>query len=117
MTVALSVAQTTGSHQTRLSSLAAPPRKKPYWQVLLVWFLAIVIVGWLLAYLSILDHSSDTLLEQQFRAFVWVSSGPLAFVLGVLWRFNHRTLPRLHRVWEYSSMCRRCGHIFREIAP
>jgi hypothetical protein len=101
----------TGTSQTQLSKLAGPPRKKPYWYVVLAWLLGFVIAGSLLADLNTFKVGAHARLEQQFRWFACAYSCLAALVLAVLWRYNHRIFPRKHERWNRSFMCRRCGEI------
>ena len=108
--------KTTGTSQMRLSKLASPPRKKPYWIVLLGWFLGLLIVGWLLGYVTTITHATEARFEQQYRWFAYIYSTFAALALGVFWRYNHRILPRRLQLWNRSFTCRRCGEIFQPLA-
>jgi hypothetical protein len=103
----------TGTSQTQLSKLAAPPRKKPYRQVILAWLLGLAIAGSLLLDLNTFTVRANTHIEHQFQCFAYAYSCLAALVLAVLWRYNHRILPRRHELWSRSFMCHRCGEILQ----
>ncbi|MGH9438153.1 MAG: hypothetical protein ACRD22_09715 [Terriglobia bacterium] len=107
-------AKTKGQLQTRLSRLASPPRKKPYWPILLAWLMGIFIGGWFLGYLHTIGHSSDTLFAAQLTWFTYIFSGLIVLVLGVLLRFNRKLFPQRYRLWDLSFMCRCCGNIVQQ---
>ncbi len=107
---------TTGASQSRLSKLANRPHKKPYWVVLLGWFLGLLIVGWLLGYFTAISHAPEARFEQQFRWFTYIYSCFAALALGAFWRYNHRIFPRRLQLWNRSFMCGRCGKIFQPSA-
>ncbi len=103
----------TGTSQTNLSKLAEPPCKKPYRHVIIAWLLGLVIGASLLTDLNTFTVRAKTHIEHQFQWFAYPYSCLAALVLEVLWRYNHRILPRRHQLWSHSFMCCRCGEIFQ----
>ncbi len=103
----------TGASQTLLSKVAAPPRKKPYWHVILAWLIGLAIGGSLILDLNVYTVNPDAHVRHQFHVFAYIFSFLVAFVLAVLWRYNRRILPRQRELWNRSFMCRRCGEIFQ----
>ncbi len=103
---------TTGTSQSRLSKLAAPPRKKRYRNVILAWLIGLAIGSWLILFIDAPTPSLDSRTFTQIHWFVSVFSTAMILILAVLWRFNHSILPRRRELWNRSSMCRRCGEIF-----
>ena len=113
----LNTFKTTGTLQSRLSKLANPPHKKPYRMVFLGWFLGLLIIGWLLGYMTTVAHTPETRFDKQFRWFASGYSCLAALALAIFWRYNHRIFPRRYELWNRSFMCRRCGEIFQPSAP
>lgn len=105
-------ARSRGTCQTRLSKLAAPPRKLRYRHVILWWILGLGILYWLFGYLVWLHELSAIRALTTFPDFAHAYSGLAVFVLAVLWWYNRRVRPQRYRRWERSFMCARCGKIF-----
>jgi hypothetical protein len=84
-----------------LSRSAAPPTLKPWlpWAVLTVAAFVVVIVS--------LRHGGPSSLIP-----LGVAVLAMAKWLRAVWH-NHVVCPRLYALWEQSSMCGRCGEVFR----
>jgi hypothetical protein len=106
-------ARSRGTCQTRLSKLAAPPRKLRYRHVVLWWILGLGILYWLFGYLVWLHELSAIRAVTAFPKFAHAYSGIAVFVLAVLRWHNRHVRPQRYRRWERSFMCGRCGAIFQ----
>lgn len=108
--------KTTGTSQTQLSKLAAPPHKKRYRYVILAWLIGLAIGSWFIFVLSAPTGTLDSRTVSQMHWFAFVFSIVIVLMLAVLWRFNHIILPRRRDLWNRSFMCRRCGEVFQQAA-
>ena len=105
-------ARSRGTCQTRLSKLAAPPRKLRYRHVILWWILGLGILYWLFGYLVWLHELSVIRSVALFPRYAHAYSGLAVFALAVLWWYNQHVCPQRYRRWECSFMCGRCGSVF-----
>jgi preprotein translocase subunit Sss1 len=102
-------ARTSGTLQTSLSTRLRPPTKLPYWKLLVVWFLGLLVVGCVGGWLSVVFHLSDKLFQERFSVFGSIWTGILILLLCLTWRYNHHVIPKRRRRWDHSFLCRRCG--------
>jgi hypothetical protein len=102
----------TGTSQTQLSKLAAPPRKKKYRHVILAWLIGLLMAGPLIDVFVASSRNPEALLRRDFQIFAYIFSALVVLVLAILWRFNHVVFPRRLDVWNRSFMCQRCGEVF-----
>ena len=86
--------------QSALSKSAAPPVLKPWlsWAVLTIAAFAVVIV-------SLRGDGPSGLIPLGVAVLAMVKW------LRAVW-YNQVVYPRLHALWEKSSMCGRCGEVF-----
>jgi len=108
---------TTGTSQTQLSKLSAPPRKKRYRHVILAWLIGLVMAGPLIAVLTASAANPDALIRHDFQIFAYISSAIVAIGLAALWSFNRMIFPRRHEIWNRTFLCRRCGETFQVPPP
>ena len=118
---AIGGAWTTGTSQTQLSAIAAPPPKKSYRNGLLLLFLSPLVAAIVaeVAFLIAQRVFGTTLIYEQLAtiSFFALEIGAIALLLRVF-AFNKNIWPRLFREWQMSFLCRRCGQIFvPESAP
>ncbi len=103
-----------GTTQTQLSKLAAPPHKKRCRHVILAWLIGLVMAGPLIDAFNAYAVNPDATLRGQLQTFAYIFSALVALVLAALWSFNHLIVPRRRDLWNRSFMCRRCGEIFQQ---
>lgn len=103
----------TGTSQTALSKLAAPPQRKRYRYVILAWLIGLVMAGPLIDAFNAYAVNPDAAIRSEFQIFAYLSSALVAFVLAALCSFNHLIVPRRRELWSRSFMCHRCGQIFQ----
>ena len=118
---AIGGAWTTGTSQTQLSAIAAPPPKKSYRNGLLLLFLSPLVAAIVaeVAFLIAQRVFGTTLIYEQLAtiSFFALEIGAIALLLRVF-AFKKNIWPRLFREWQMSFLCRRCGQIFvPESAP
>jgi len=122
-----------GADQSRLSQMAAPPRKRSYVKVALLWLLGFWLAG---AAISLMrpqllgprhqkDYGSarieqDTVISGPVHATIdtvignVILAGLFALLAMLLWRvhrYNRQVHPEAIRRWNSSFMCQRCGAI------
>jgi len=112
---AIGGAWTTGTSQTQLSAIAAPPPKKSYRNGLLLLFLSPLVAAIVaeVAFLIAQRVFGTTLIYEQLAtiSFFGLEIGAIALLLRVF-AFNKNIWPRLLREWQISFLCRRCGQVF-----
>jgi DNA-directed RNA polymerase subunit RPC12/RpoP len=102
---------TSGTSQTQLSKIAAPPTKKSYRNGLFLLFLAPFIGP---APFALLERISGVTPVYEHLAVVF---GILLEIVALVWlvstfTFNKTVWPKLCRQWQLHFVCLRCGQIF-----
>ena len=112
---AIGGAWTTGTSQTQLSAIAAPPPKKSYRNGFLLLFLSPLLAAIVAeaAFLTAQRVFGTTLIYEHLAtiSFFGLEIGAITLLLRVF-AFNKNTWPKLFRQWQMSFLCRRCGRIF-----
>jgi len=112
---AIGGAWTTGTSQTQLSAIAAPPPKKTYRSGLLLLFLSPLVAAIVAeaAFLIAQRVFGRTLIYEQLPtiSFFALEIGAITLLVRVF-AFNKNIWPRMFREWQVSFLCRRCGRIF-----
>ena len=102
---------TSGTSQTQLSKIAAPPTKKSYRNGLSLLFLAPFIGP---APFALLERISGVTPVYEHLAVVF---GILLEIVAFVWlisafTFNKTVWPKLYRQWQLHLVCLRCGQIY-----
>ena len=105
-----------GTCQTRLSKLAAPPRKLRYRHVILWWILGLGILLLAVGYLVWLHQVSAVRSVALSPQYAHAYSGVALCVLASLGWYNRHVRPQRYRRWERSVMCERWGKIFGPVS-
>jgi hypothetical protein len=106
-----------GTSQSYSAQAAAPPSPRGYGRPLLLWGPVILFLSvWtIVSFRSILELPKTTMFRLDLAAIFLLlevfSFVGLVFNLRSIARYNREVYPRLHRNWEHTYICRRCGKL------
>ena len=106
---------TSGTSQTQLSAISAPPPKKSYRNGLLLLFLSPLLAAIVAeaVFLIVQRMFGASLIYEQLATISFFGLEIVAItVLLRVFAFNKNIWPRLLREWQMSFLCRRCGQVF-----
>lgn len=113
--VALGSFRTKGEIQTRLSQRVSPPHKWSYWKIMVGGLIGLLIFEFILGNVDTFLRMGGNF-NQQLAWLGYSYLGVVASALCVAFWYNHSVIPKRHRVWDRSFMCRRCGHVLQMTA-
>ena len=106
---------TSGTSQTQLSAISAPPPKKSYRNGLLLLFLSPLLAAIVAeaVFLIVQRMFGASLIYEQLATISFFGLEIVAItVLLRAFAFNKNIWPGLLREWQMSFLCRRCGQVF-----
>jgi hypothetical protein len=106
-----------GTSQSYFAQAIAPPCMRGYLRPLVIWGPAtlILFVWTIVGFSSIVEHPTATALRANsvatFLFLFLVSLSVMLFNFRKIARYNREIYPRLHRNWEHTYICKRCGKL------
>jgi transcription elongation factor Elf1 len=103
---------TSGTKQTRLSAMAAPPGKRSYIWLMVGFFVIFIIWVLAVATIGVLLKISPDIINAIAEIGKWLIVALWSYFTYRAFVFNRNTRPLLIKKWESKFICLRCGHVY-----
>lgn len=103
------IGRSRGTYQSKLSQIAAPPKKRSFVKAILFWLAGMVVVAILSRNLLHSLPRNQARELDNLAGLVYLLILPILLV-WIFW-YNRRVYPELFRQWDSRFMCQRCGAI------